>query len=595
MRFSGPVSPSSLRLRPLAAVLAGVLLLPAAAEARWLDRLFGTPEEAALARAQATPVTGNAVAQDSNITSTPVEPQGNADAGDDADDDDLAAVLPEVHETELSEDDLALLALNEDALAEDGNLWDRLRSGFGMDLSQDNERIRVQRNWYAQRQDYLDRVAARAARYLHYTVTEAEKRGLPTELALLPIIESAYDPFAYSHAHAAGMWQFIPGTGRIYGLKQNWWYDGRRDIIESTRAAYDFLSSLYEKFGSWELALAAYNAGPGAVQRAINRNLAAGRPTDFWSLRLPAETMSYVPRFLGMAQLVKSPEEYGVSLRPVRNQPYFREIATAGQIDLVAAAEIAGLSTKELYQLNPGFNRWATDPEGPHRLLVPASLPMDFEMEIATLPAPERVFTEEYQVVAGDTLYSIARRFDLTAAEVRRLNKLRTDTLTPGQTLVISRPRANSDAYVLSHEQRMNQLQARGATASSRRTVRYTVRRGDTLAAVARRHGMSTAELAKRNGLKPSAHLRIGQRLTVQADAHPARTTAARSRHADKSNNAQRIRYQVKPGDTLYSIGQRYNVSVQQIKRWNGTGKRIRPGQGLVLYVAGGRQRNNSL
>lgn len=589
-----PGSAPQFRRRPLAALICLSLLLPATASAGWLDRLFGGSAAAVIVPEAPTPVAPESTDQ--------TEAAGNTDAvavdsgEQDAEEaEEVTVVLPEVQESALAEDDIALLMFSETELAEDGNLWDRLRNGFRMDLSYDNERIRTQRNWYAQRQDYLDRVAVRAARYLHYTVSEAEKRGLPTELALLPVIESAYDPFAYSHAHAAGMWQFIPGTGRIYGLKQNWWYDGRRDIVESTRAAYDFLTSLYEKFGSWELALASYNAGPGAVQRAINRNQAAGRPTDFWSLRLPAETMSYVPRFLGMAQLVKSPESFGVTLRPVLNQPYFREIATAGQIDLVAAAEIAGVSTKELYQLNPGFNRWATDPEGPHRLLVPASLPMDFEVEIASLPAPERVFTEEYVVEAGDTLFGIARRFELTAAEIRRLNDLKSDTLSPGQTLQISRPRASSDAYVLSHEQRMNQIQQKAG--STTRTVRYTVRKGDTLSAVARRHGVSTAALARRNGIRTTSHLRIGQQLTISSSKAAAPRTAQRAGStAARKQGAQRIRYRVQPGDTLYSIGQRYNVSVKQIKRWNGTSQTIRPGQGLVIYVAGGRGgRNNSL
>ncbi|MCC6199881.1 MAG: transglycosylase SLT domain-containing protein, partial [Moraxellaceae bacterium] len=310
----------------------------------------------------------------------------DADADTDAlsSEDEVVTVLPTEDET--PEDEIAALLLSEDALSQAGNLWEHVRAGFKLDLSQDNDRIAVQRNWYAQHQPHLDRVALRASRYLYHTVTEAEQRGIPTELALLPVIESAYDPFAFSRASAAGMWQFIPGTGKIFGLKQNEWFDGRRDIIESTRAAYDFLTQLQARFGSWELALAAYNAGPGAVQRAINRNAAAGLPTDFWSLRLPSETMSYVPRFLAMAQIIKSPESLGLTLRPLINQPYFRVVGTSGQIDISAAASLAGVSLKEMYQLNPGFSRWATDPEGPHRLLIPAFLPSDFEKQISSLP-----------------------------------------------------------------------------------------------------------------------------------------------------------------------------------------------------------------
>ncbi|MGB4342883.1 MAG: transglycosylase SLT domain-containing protein, partial [Moraxellaceae bacterium] len=275
--------------------------------------------------------TVEAITTTATVNLTDIEGEIAADAADV--DEEIVTILPTEDTEEAIEEEEPLL-LDAQDIAEAGNLWERTRSGFKLDLTLDNERIAAQRNWYSQHQSHLDRVTLRAARYLHYTVSEAEQRGIPTELALLPVIESSYNPFAYSHASAAGMWQFIPGTGKIFGLKQNWWFDGRRDVIESTRAAYDFLTQLHSKFGSWELALAAYNAGPGAVQRSINRNLAEGLPADFWSLRLPSETMSYVPRFLAMAQLIKSPESFGVSLRPIMDQPYFRVVDTNGQIDL---------------------------------------------------------------------------------------------------------------------------------------------------------------------------------------------------------------------------------------------------------------------
>ena len=245
--------------------------------------------------------------------------------------------------------------------------------GFKMDLSVWNPRIDAQRGWFISRQPYLDRLSARASRYLYYTVKEAERRGMPTELALLPIIESSYDPAATSSAAAAGLWQFIPSTGRIYGLKQTPLYDGRRDVVESTRAAYEFLGSLYNQFGSWELALASYNAGPGRIQQAINRNKAAGLPTDYWSLKLPQETMSYVPRFLAVAQIIKTPGQYGVSLPPIANRPHFREVPV-GVANLNEIAAITGLSRAELYQLNPGHRGDHIDPTSPRRILIPADL-----------------------------------------------------------------------------------------------------------------------------------------------------------------------------------------------------------------------------
>jgi len=236
-----------------------------------------------------------------------------------------------------------------------GDVWKRMSVGFKMDLNHWDSRIEAQRSWFISRQPYLDRLSARASRYLYHTVKEAERRGLPTELALLPVIESSYDPAATSSAAAAGLWQFIPSTGRIYGLKQTGMYDGRRDVVESTRAAYEFLGSLYNQFGSWELALAAYNAGPGRIQQAINRNQAAGLPTDYWSLKLPQETMNYVPRFLAVAQIIKNPKAYGISLPPIANRPHFREVTLSAPLSLNEIASVAGLSRSELYALNPGY------------------------------------------------------------------------------------------------------------------------------------------------------------------------------------------------------------------------------------------------
>ena len=223
-----------------------------------------------------------------------------------------------------------------------GDVWKRMTVGFKMDEKHWDPRIDAQRGWFISRQPYIDRLSARASRYLYHTVKEAERRGMPTELALLPVIESSYDPAATSSASAAGLWQMIPSTGRIYGLQQVGAYDARRDVVESTRAAYEFLGSLYNQFGSWELALAAYNAGPGRVQQAINRNVAAGLPTDYWSLKLPQETMNYVPRFLAVAQIVKNPRAYGVTLPPIANRPHFREIFVQPGVSLDQISSISG-------------------------------------------------------------------------------------------------------------------------------------------------------------------------------------------------------------------------------------------------------------
>ena len=254
-----------------------------------------------------------------------------------------------------------------------GDVWKRMRVGFKMDTEVWNPRIDAQRSWFTSRQPYIDRLSARASRYLYHTVKEAERRGIPTELALLPVIESSYDPAATSSAAAAGLWQFIPSTGKIYGLRQTPLYDGRRDVVESTRAAYEFLGSLYNQFGSWELALAAYNAGPGRIQQAINRNKAAGLPTDYWSLKLPQETMNYVPRFIAVAQIIKSPDAYGVSLPPIANRPHFREV-TVGEVSLNDVAAVTGLSRAEIYALNPGYRGDYIASDSPMKIIIPADL-----------------------------------------------------------------------------------------------------------------------------------------------------------------------------------------------------------------------------
>ncbi len=487
-------------------------------------------------------------------------------------------VFPNLDADDEAVAELEPVSVQAEDLARFGDVWERMRHGFKMDLTQDNDRIAAQRNWFLQRQDFMNRVSDRASRYLFHTVTDAEKYGVPSELALLPVIESSYNPFALSHASAAGIWQFIPSTGQIFGLKQNWWYDGRRDVTESTRAAYEFLGKLYSKFGDWQLALAAYNAGPGTVQRAINQNAAEGLPTDFWSLRLPSETMSYVPRFLAVAQIVQDPARYGISITPVVNQAHFRAVTTNSQIDLAKAAELAGISLKELQALNPGYSRWATHPEGPHRLLVPINTAADFESQLSTLPPPERIAVQHYRVKRGDTLFKVAKRHGIAAAELKRLNKLKRNKLQAGQMLVISKSRASSEAYSLSQDQR----QARSQSQDSAPRRSYRIKSGDTLYAIARSQGVSPKQLADWNNLSMNSALRPGQRLQIQSKGRSESNRVA-SRSANK---VQRIRYEVRKGDTLFKIANRYKVSVSQIKNWNSSSHRIKPGQDLVIYIA---------
>ena len=316
-----------------------------------------------------------------------------------------------------------------------GDVWKRMSVGYKMDTDQWNPRIDAQRSWFMSRQPYINRLSARASRYLYHTVKEAERRGMPTELALLPIIESSYDPAATSSAAAAGLWQFIPSTGRIYGLKQTSLYDGRRDVVESTRAAYEFLGALYNQFGSWELALAAYNAGPGRIQQAINRNKAAGLPTDYWSLKLPQETMYYVPRFMAVAQIIKNPSKYGVHLPPIANRPHFREI-TVGTANLSDIASLTGLSRAELYALNPAHRGEKIDSASPMRVLIPADVSPSIDAKLKKLGGASA--SSDTLLAASNTKNSTASTPAKTAPAVKTTVAPKTVTTPVATTPVLT-------------------------------------------------------------------------------------------------------------------------------------------------------------
>jgi membrane-bound lytic murein transglycosylase D len=462
------------------------------------------------------------------------------------------------------------------------DLFDRMRAGFSLE-DVEHPAVASRTTWYANHPDYLERAFGRAELYMYHIVTEIEARGMPLELALLPVVESAFEPFAYSHARAAGMWQFIPGTGTRFGLKQNWWYDGRRDVVESTRAALDYLQFLHDEFdGDWLLAIAAYNCGEAAVARAIKRNREAGKPTDFFSLRLPKETKGYVPSLLAMRRLVADPEAHGLGFSRIPNQAYFARVETRGQIDLKVAADIAGITHEQLSELNPAFHRWATDPSGPHYLLVPTDVAEVFEQNLAQLTPEQRLSTTTYVVKEGDSIASIARHFNTRMEVIRELNDLPSGPLTIGTHLRIPAAQVQLPPKVM--------LAAARVDGRLRPHV-HVVRRGDTLWAVARRSGMSVNALAKMNGMKPSDTLRAGQklRLSTTPAATATRTTLASSSASDAGERP--VTHTVRKGDTLSAIARLYQVTVAQITAWNGLTTRslIKPGQKLTIRVSSRR------
>jgi membrane-bound lytic murein transglycosylase D len=461
------------------------------------------------------------------------------------------------------------------------DLFDRMRAGFALDEVQEPA-IDQQLAWLEHNPDYLERVFQRGQRYLYHVVTEVEARGMPLEFALLPVVESAYEPFAYSVSRAAGMWQFIPGTGARFGLKQNWWFDGRRDVIQSTRAALDYLQALHDQFdGDWLLAIAAYNVGENSVQRELDYNRAHGKPTDFWHLKLPAETRAYVPKLLAMKRLMAEPERYGLEFAAIPNEPYFAVIDTDSQIDLKIAAQLAGTSYDELVALNPGYNRWATDPDGPHRMLVPIDNADGFELALKTLSPDERVRFTIHEVTRRETLASIAKHYGTSVTVISKINELKGGKVSAGESLKIPEISGQLPDKVLLAASRVDRPDLGGRR---QRQIVYRVRAGETLSSIARRHGMPVSALARLNNMGTADTLVTGQRLVIKASTRRYRDEGVRS--------GRRVLYTVRRGDTVYSISRQFQVSVPQLKTWNGLNKhhQIRAGQHLVMYVESTRQ-----
>ncbi|MCG6885846.1 MAG: LysM peptidoglycan-binding domain-containing protein, partial [Proteobacteria bacterium] len=477
---------------------------------------------------------------------------------------------------------LLLAAAEEDAEAD---LWQRVRTGFELTVP-DNRRVQQELDWYARHPDYMQRVAERANPYMYYVVDVIEENNMPSELALLPIVESAFQPFAYSHGRAAGIWQFIPSTGKRFGLQQNWWYDGRRDVYASTRAAVELLNTLHRQFnGDWLLALAAYNSGAGTVKKAIRRNQRRGKPTDFWSLDLPQETRAYVPKLLALKKLIAQPTDYDLALPTIPDQPYFARVELGSQIDLARAAKLAQITLDELYRLNPGYNRWATAPDGPHHLLIPLDRIETFSAGLAALPADQRISWIRYRIRSGDTLSTIAAKHRISITTLKKVNHIRGTQLRAGRSLMIPVASQSASSYRLSATQRKQtqQNQPRKGT-----RVVHIVRKGDTFWDLSRKHNVSTRALAKWNGMAPRDPLVPGQKLviwsrttTTSSHLEPAVLTLPTQRSITK-----RIGYKVRRGDSLDKISRKFRVSISQLRRWNNLpkGKYLQPGQRLTLY-----------
>ena len=508
------------------------------------------------------------------------------------------------------------------------DLWDRIRMGFGMDIL-NTPLVETHVNWYAQRPDYVRRTVERSRRYLYHILGEVEKRGMPTEIALLPMIESAFNPMAYSTSHASGIWQFIPSTGKDFGLKQNGWYDGRRDIVAATGAALDYLTKLHNQFGTWELALAAYNCGEGCVARAIAKNQAQGLPTDYLSLNLPTETRHYVPKLLAVKQIIADPASVGLNLDRIPDQAYFTTVTLNKPIDVSLAAKLANMPVNEFVSLNPAYNKPVVRSDTPAQLLLPVDKVDTFSNNLQNYDRP-LVTWQVYAAKIGERASTIAKKFDVTVAWLKEHNPIqlsRKGKLTSDHALMVPL-KGNTDTTptVISQTQPATTNKIALADTSTTKTVvkdvptkdtlgkvakseptsqekppkEVTVSQGDTLYSLARRYEISPRDLAQWNNLQPN-QLKLGQTLILRAPDERQDTNnkpSTKHGHEDKpakitTINAEKKHtkldkpkpYTVKKGDTLSSIAQKHDIAVDDIQRWNKLKHHttLKPGTKLLL------------
>lgn len=438
----------------------------------------------------------------------------------------------------------------------DGDLWNDFRDNLGLDADTHNRETQAQVRWFQNHQGYLNHTIENGAPYLYAIYQETRKLHLPAELALIPINESAYNPFLYSRTGATGLWQMMPGTASGFGLRINWWYDGRRDVVASTKAALKYITYLHYFFNDWLLAIAAYDAGEGRVQAAILYNQRHNLPTDFWSLPLPKETRAYVPRLLALAEIIKNSDHYGVDLLAVNNAPYFEDIDVGSQLDLTQAAKLAGISSTMLRKLNPGYRRWALDPDGPYHLLIPKNNVSVFKERLAALPDSDRVLWQKHIVAKGESLKSIAQKYHFDLATLRQVNELSSGRVHIGQEIIIPYNH-HDDAEVTGgiHNASVAEEKIPGP-----KQVVHTVQPGETLNSVARKYGVKPHQVAYWNQLDANNTVAEDDELVIWQDASSA---------THKSVKIHVFSYRVKANDTLFSVAKRYHVSVSKLASIN--------------------------
>jgi membrane-bound lytic murein transglycosylase D len=472
------------------------------------------------------------------------------------------------------------------AVSQPVDLWQRIRDGFALDHQTHRKQVQREIQWYAKHPDYIQRVVDRAEPFLFYIVEQLEEHNLPLEFALLPVVESAFDPFAYSHGRASGLWQFIPATARMHGVRIDWWYDGRRDVIDSTEAAATYLHHLYKRLDDdWPLALAAYNSGEGNVRGALRRNK---KSREFWHLKLPRETTSYVPRLLAISAVIDNPSKYGLTLRSLPNQQKWELVDIQSQLDLVKAAQLAEMPSRDLYKLNAGFNQWATHPEGPHRLLLPQANRDRFLKNLAALPLEERMTWTRHTIRSGETLGLIAEKYRTSVATLRSVNNIRGTMIRAGDSMLIPMASSTTD-YTMTADARLREKQANIEKQIGTKPIEYRIQRGDSLWKISRIYGVTVRQLANWNSIGTGTLLQPGDSLKVfstrrAVHSNPTVPTSV----ASVQDVVRKVNYRVRKGESLARIASKFNLSVNNIREWNqetASARYLQPGDRLTLYV----------
>ena len=441
------------------------------------------------------------------------------------------------------------------------SVWDVLRKQFALSHEVTQPEVQIQLRWLVSHPNYL-RKLTQSEPYMYHIITEIKKRHMPGEIALIPMIESSYDPFAYSGAGAAGLWQLMPGTGTDLGLKQDWWFDGRRSIGPATDAGLTYLLYLHKFFnGNWILAFAAYDSGEGTMARIIKNSGQSGNNIHFWSLPVPTETKAYIPRLLALAEIIQNPQRYHIELPDIPHAPYFEEVNIGSQIDLSHAAKLAGISYQDLIKLNPGFNRWATAPYRPYKLLIPASKVEDFSRNLANFPEDQRVSWTRHQVSAGDNLNLIAQRYHTTINLIKELNQLKSSSVKKGQYVLIP----SSKNTAVAAPTKPVPVKPHFTALQQYKTI-HIVQHNETFAQLEKKYAVSAHQIQAWNRLRSDAQLKRGQQLIIW-----------------QHSTAHGI-YVVKRGDTLSGIAKKNNTKVKNLVQLNPNLKYLlHPGQRITV------------